>query len=204
LVMLFFKTSIVSFILACFFCFVAGSPLPDTNAARLARGLPPAAPKFGRYLPGKRGTATTPPSAGTSPVPPGTCDETAYGYVPGKSKTFISLGIGRNWGWVIQGNTPITGTLYAGAGGNDLSKGTIVGSFSIQRAGSNLVVTYNVNAPFTLSETHFFYGTTYPSSIAPGQFGNTHSLPSGTTTDTFTIPFDAAKKTYIVHAAISC
>jgi len=67
--MLFVKTSVISFILACAICFVAGRPLPETNAQRLARGLPPAAPKFGRFLPGKRTgspTVAAPPAASPS------------------------------------------------------------------------------------------------------------------------------------------
>jgi len=69
LVMLFVKTSVISFILAFAICFVAGSPIPETNADRLARGLPPAPPKFRRFLPGKRTgtTGASPPTASPNP-----------------------------------------------------------------------------------------------------------------------------------------
>jgi hypothetical protein len=146
---------------------------------------------------------STQPCGWTPPPPPSTCSGTAYGYVSGISTTFISLGIGKNWGWVIKGSPPINGTLYMGAGGNSISKATIVGNFTIAHTGSNLVVTYTTTAGYSLSATHFYYNTTYPSSIAPGQFGNTHDgLPQGTTQDSFSIPYDPAKMTYIVHAAI--
>jgi hypothetical protein len=151
---------------------------------------------------------STQPCGSNPPPPPSTCGGTAYGYATssGQDKTFISLGIGKNWGWVITGSVmtqPISGNLYLGAGGNDLSKATIVGSFTIQHVGSKLIVTYNTQAPWYLSATHFYYGSTYPSKIAPGQFGYKHdSFAAGSTIDTFSIPYDSSKTTYIVHAAI--
>ncbi|OCK75205.1 WSC-domain-containing protein [Lepidopterella palustris CBS 459.81] len=149
---------------------------------------------------------STQPCGTLPPPPPSTCNGTAYGYATSSNdvdKTFISLGIGNNWGWVIQGPIPVSGNLYLGAGGNDISKATIVGTFTIVEVGSNLVVTYTTNAPWYLSSTHFYYGTTFPSKIAPGKFGNVHTLSTPATTDSFTIPYDASKTTYIVHAGIS-
>lgn len=147
---------------------------------------------------------STEPCGSAPPPPPSTCYGTAYGYIPGKSETFVALGIAKNWGWVETGKPPLSGPLYLGAGGNDISKATIVGSFSIAAVGSNLVLTYQTNAPWYLSSTHLYYGSAPPSKVAPGQFGNTHDgLLAGTTTDTFTIPLDAKKTKYIVHAGIS-
>jgi hypothetical protein len=146
---------------------------------------------------------STQPCGSCPPPPSQTCSGTAYGYAPGQSNTFISLSIGKNWGWVINGNTPISGTLYLGAGGNNITKATAVGTFSIVQSGSKLAVTYKTFAPWYLSSTHFYYGTTYPSKIAPGQFGHTDSLQPGVTTDSFAVTYDASKTTYIVHAAIS-
>lgn len=149
---------------------------------------------------------TTQPCGTSPPPPPSTCGGTAYGYATSAGdvdKTFISLGIGKNWGWVVQGPVPVSGKLYMGAGGNDISKATTVGTFTIAKVGSNLVVTYTTSAPWYISETHFYYGTSYPSKIAPGKFGNGHSLQASATQDTYTIPYDASKTTYIIHAAIS-
>ena len=126
-----------------------------------------------------------------------------YGLSGATDSTFVQLGIGKNWGWVISGAPPISGLLYLGAGGNDISKATVVGSFTIAHTGSNLVVTYTTTAGWYLSTTHFYYGASYPAKIAPGQFGNTHGLAAGTTKDTFTIPYSSAKATYILHAAIA-
>lgn len=148
---------------------------------------------------------STQPCGSNPPPPPATCSGTAYGYALPSTldQTFVSLNIGKNWGWVITGSPPISGTLYLGAGGNDISKATAVGTFTIARVGSNLVVTYTTSAPWYLASTHFYYGSTYPSKIAPGQFGNKHDLSAGTTTDQFVIPFAATKSTYIVHAGIA-
>jgi hypothetical protein len=149
---------------------------------------------------------STQPCGTLPPPPPSTCSGTAYGYATSSGavdKTFISLGIGKNWGWVIQGPIPISGNLYLGAGGNDISKATIVGTFTMVKVGSSLVVTYTTNAPWYLSSTHFYYGSTFPSKIAPGQFGNVHTPSTRATTDSFTVPYDASKKIYIVHAGIN-
>jgi hypothetical protein len=139
------------------------------------------------------------------PPPPSTCSGTAYGYttsIDDENKSFRSLGVGKNWGWVVQGALPVSGTLYLGAGNNDLSKATIVGTFNIDKVGANLVVTYTTSAPWYLGETHFYYSNKNPIKIAPGQFGNSHKLHAGTTQDVFIIPYDATKTTYIIHAAI--
>lgn len=152
---------------------------------------------------------STQPCGSNPPPPPQTCSGTAYGYVappgPGQSTTFISLGIGKNWGWVITGSTPptISGTLYLGAGGNDISKATAVGTFTIAHMGSKLVVTYNAFSPWYLSSTHFYYGSAPPAKIAPGQFGYKHDLAASITTDSHSIAFDPSKTTYIVHAGIA-
>jgi hypothetical protein len=147
---------------------------------------------------------STEPCGSAPPPPPKTCSGTAYGYIPGRSQTFVSLNIAKNWGWVLTGTPPLSGTLYLGAGGNDISKATVAGTFTITIVDKNVVVTYNTNAPWYLSTTHLYYGSSPPSKIAPGQFGNTHgSLAAGTTTDQFTIPYDPKNTKYIVHAGIS-
>ncbi|KAH6668008.1 WSC domain-containing protein [Halenospora varia] len=149
---------------------------------------------------------STAPCGAQPPPPPTTCSGTAYGYATSTGdvdKTFVSLNIGKNWGWVIQGPVTVSGNLYMGAGGNDISKATIVGTFTIAKVGSNLVIIYTTNAPWYLSSTHFYYGASYPAKIAPGKFGNGHSTQAGSTTDSFTVPYDGNMATYIVHAGIS-
>ncbi len=51
------------------------------------------------------------------------------------SDSFIDLDISNKWGWVVYytvGSSDFTADLYAGAGQNDLSKGTFVGTVTIK------------------------------------------------------------------------
>ena len=137
---------------------------------------------------------------GSAPPPP-MCSGSVYGYAPGASTTFDSLNIDNSWGWVIAGTPAIQGTLYDGAGGNDISQGNAVGSLAIAQAGSTLSVTYAItNSSYSLQTTHLFVGSTSPASVVPDNFGNTQSLATGTTSYTYNLPYDPTKTTYILHA----
>jgi hypothetical protein len=109
---------------------------------------------------------------------------------------------------VINGVPPLSGTLYLGAGGNNLNAATIVGSFTIVEItvqGSNyLVLTYDVSSPFSIQDADFYNDVTYPAHVVPGQFTyHSGTLAPGTTTYEFVVPYDPAKATYIVHADIT-
>ncbi len=54
-------------------------------------------------------------------------------------------------------------TLYAGQTIN-------VGNLNVVVSGGNLVVTYAIDAPWVLVETHLYVGTSPPAKSAPGQF----------------------------------
>ena len=49
-------------------------------------------------------------------------------------------------------------------------KGINVGTLTAEIVGTDLVVTYEVNAPWVLGETHLYVGTEVPKKSAPGQF----------------------------------
>jgi len=103
--------------------------------------------------------------------------ETAWAYGGNYAVPFGST----RWGWT---NGPLTnGTyvfdLYAGAGQNDLSKGTLVGNVTISYVNNTMVVTYNLTAGFTLGAAHLYVGTDILPTLrngnytyAPGQFPN--------------------------------
>lgn len=81
--------------------------------------------------------------------------------------------------------------IYAGAGGNDVSKGTNVGSVTYTNDGTNLYVTANYPGPTCPEEIHLWAGSD-PSavndgSVAFGQFPYKLDNP-GCGTHTFTIP----------------
>ncbi|KAF8074846.1 hypothetical protein FPV67DRAFT_601190 [Lyophyllum atratum] len=73
--MLFTKTSVIAALLAAFATSAACDRVQETNGQRMARGLPPLAPKFGRNVPGRRQVKrATPASVAkrtmSSPLPP--------------------------------------------------------------------------------------------------------------------------------------
>ncbi|KAG6919514.1 hypothetical protein DXG01_005104 [Tephrocybe rancida] len=62
------KPSVVVALLAIFACPAACGPA-ETNGQRMARGLPPLPPKFGRTLPGRRDSRQPTPAWGEKPKP---------------------------------------------------------------------------------------------------------------------------------------
>lgn len=86
-----------------------------------------------------------------------------------------------NWGW---SNGPIAESLdtyswdiYAGAGQCDIDKGTWVGTLDVDYYGGTATVTYNIDADYTLEETHLYVGNEILPrdkkgnyTTAPGQF----------------------------------
>ncbi|MFC1927898.1 collagen binding domain-containing protein, partial [Chloroflexota bacterium] len=109
-------------------------------------------------------------------------DETAWAYGgPGHANALWDYVDSNNWGWtnnITEGS--YLWPVYAGAGQNDLSKGTLVGNVSVDYAGGCVNVTYSMNASYYLGETHLWVGedplpevtrgrrTVYTN--APGQF----------------------------------
>ena len=122
-----------------------------------------------------------------------------------------TLGLTKNsWGWAI--NITTTGTtaypIYAGAGLNDISKGTMVGTLSVSWDGSNVTVVYAMNNGFTLTDTHVYAGDTKPRTIAPGQYGHTESFdqPASDYTGTYNVSDNNGDGIWIIaHAgAFGC
>lgn len=106
----------------------------------------------------------------------------------------------RNWGWT---NPIVPGThemdLWAGAGQNDTSKGTLVGSVTVAYVEGYVTGIYNLNTGYSLEETHFYAGyTKFPqtkqgrrtvSTVAPGLYYNGS-------------PFDGGQIFVIAHAVV--
>ena len=107
-----------------------------------------------------------------------------------------------NWGWT---NPILPGEyewdLWAAAAQCDTSKGTLVGSVTVVYDGDGYVtVTYNVDLPYDLDETHVYAGTTmfpqmqqgrrgWVDTVAPGQYYNDS-------------PFDGSEVYVIAHAVV--
>ncbi len=151
----------------------------------------------------------------TAPPPLGGC-ETAFADGGDLGQCFLSLQ-GYNfhrWGWT---NGPIgvtTSTLeweiWAGAGQCNHDHGILVGTLYVDYDGSTATVTYDMNPEYIMDETHLYVGNgivplnphnNHPT-VAPGQYGNQHSL-SGATTDTYTID-GLSGEIYIIAHAVVC
>ncbi len=148
------------------------------------------------------------------PPPLGGC-ETAFADGDELGQCFLGLNgfKFKNWGWT---NGPIGVTsstlewdIWAGAGQCDHSKGILVGTLFVDYDGSIATVTYNMDTGYVLDETHLYIGSTivpYKSNgkptIAPGQYGNQHSL-GGAASDTYTID-GLSGDIYIIAHAVVC
>ena len=111
-----------------------------------------------------------------------TC-ETAYAFGGDTDDCFLNLNTqGNNWGWSNGGIDEGTyqWDIYAGAGQCDISKGTLVGTLDIVYSGGVAAITYNIDAEYTLEETHLHIGETEATRLplnkknkfitAPGKF----------------------------------
>jgi hypothetical protein len=109
---------------------------------------------------------------------------------------FLDLGA-NNWGWVNgNGATSIVpGTyewdVWAGAAQCDTTKGTLVGTVTVNYdAGTGVVsVTWNIDPAYILDKTHVYASYDLPDTFAPGQWTNEG-------------PFDGSAIYIIAHAVV--
>jgi hypothetical protein len=137
--------------------------------------------------------------------------ETAFAYgggtnaLDGDTTTcFLNAGQTSRWGWSMGplGEGTYVWDIYAAAGGCDLSKGTKVGTVTVEYAGGTVTVTYNL--PNGFNKTHTYVGSTmFPigangqPTVAPGQYTTTGGAG---TTDTFTFTGISGPIYVIAHA----
>lgn len=143
---------------------------------------------------------------GTTPPPPPENCETAFAYGDMKLWDILDSNgdpITNRWGWQVTVNVDdsLVLPIYAGAGQNDITKGTYVGDLSIHYDGSIVTVYFQMIPPFTMNETHLYAGTVYTDTAAPGQFGNIHDLDS-VTSDTYTIAISGSPIYIVAHAVV--
>ena len=139
-----------------------------------------------------------------------TC-ETAYAFGGDTDDCFLNLNTqGNNWGWSNGGipeGTVDSWPIYAGAGQCDITKGTLVGTLDIEYVGTTATITYNIDAAYTLEETHLHIGESKAKRLplnkkkkfitAPGQFDY-----SGL--ETFTIAGLSGDPIYIAAHSVVC
>jgi len=168
------------------------------------------------------GSCTT--STSTSPPPSlKTCGfGAAFGYqnpVAGIKKSFTldtQSGQGCNrWGWYetptvaeLQGG--ISGPLYVGAGGNDITKAIDVGIWvATANALGRVTVTYLLNPPYVLAEVHVDLDCLPIDICGPDQYtynaGSIPNLPTWSNPTPLVYPTctGGSKAALIVHAAVN-
>ena len=143
----------------------------------------------------------------TTRCPPTTPDgpvtyrcETAYAV---GETTFIDLGITNSrWGWQVT--VPVgassSAPIYAGAGQNDLSKGTYVGDLLYSYNGSSLAVTYQMKGGWVLKATHLYADDASVTTTAPGQYGHLHEDLANVTSDSYTLSVTGSPLYVVAHA----
>lgn len=133
--------------------------------------------------------------------------ETAFAFGDKKLWDIIDPATGdpitNRWGWQITVNAGDTFTqkIWAGAGQNDITKGTYVGDLQISYDGSTLTVNYIMNSPFFMQETHLYASTVETDTAAPGLFGNLHDLENATF-DSYQIQISGGTIYVVAHAVV--
>ena len=107
------------------------------------------------------------------------------------------------WGWQItmQVGDTLTTPIFAGAGQNDVTKGTYVGDLLLSYDGQVVDATYQMFPEFVMTETHLFVGDSNIETAAPGQFGNLHENLE-TQTDLYEVWIDAPEIYVVAHAVV--
>lgn len=121
-----------------------------------------------------------------------------------------SLKLTKNrWGWAI--NLTATGEttyeIWAGAGLNDTTKGTLVGTLTVDWDGTNVSFCYDLNDGYTMEELHFYAGDDSPTTIAPGQYGyiqDFNDAPQASWCDTLPLADANGGGVWVVAHAVVC
>lgn len=118
--------------------------------------------------------------------------------------TLIDLGLtDSRWGWELGPVSESFSTpIYAGAGQNDLEKGTVVGLLVVVYDGSNLTVTYEMVDGWCLETTHLYVGDNHVDTISPGLYGNLHEDLGCVAQDTYEMTVSG--ELYLVAHADVC
>jgi hypothetical protein len=108
-------------------------------------------------------------------------DETAWAYGLPYDNENWDYADGSNWGWT---NGPLpegsyVWDLYAGAGQNDITKGTVVGNVSVSYGGGCVNVTYMVDDGYYLGETHLWVGNDKLPKVSRGRHGEEYTDAPG-------------------------
>jgi hypothetical protein len=115
--------------------------------------------------------------------------------------------IKNRWGWAINLSTSSTSyyDIWAGAGLNRTSSGTLVGRLKIVWDGEFATVTYELADGADMKELHVYASPDKPTTVAPGQYGFTQYFdpPVDSFSEVFYLPNDGDGVWVIAHA-VTC
>jgi hypothetical protein len=162
----------------------------------------------------------------TPPPPQESGTETAFAFGGDDATCFLDIdddGDGENdfnrWGWTngALGAGSYTFDVYAGAGRCDLTKGTLVGTLSVDYDGSTATVSFNTSGTnpdtdllYTMVETHLYVGSEILATdvngdftVAPGQYPTIHDELANVTSDSYTISGLSGDIYVVAHATVA-
>jgi hypothetical protein len=140
------------------------------------------------------------------------CD-TSFAKYAQASTCFLDIGFNR-WGWTNGPLVPGTYTfdLYAGAGQCDVTHGYLVGTLTVVYAAGTATVTYTMNAPYYMDQTHLYVGnarlptvrqgTKTVETVAPGQYPYQHDPLANVLTDTYVVTGLSGSIYVVAHAQV--
>lgn len=114
------------------------------------------------------------------------------------------------WGWSVGplGVGSYEYEVYAGAGRCDISKGTNVGTLTVDYDGSTATVNYSINYPYNLKETHVYVGNEILArnngffTVAPGQYPQIQEDLDGAQYSSYTFTNLSGEVYVVAHAAV--
>lgn len=140
--------------------------------------------------------------------PAPSCEKSGTAFAFG-DQAFEDLGTFKGnapWGWQLTVNNSASGsaTLYQGAGNNDTSKATVVGTFHYDYTGGQLYARFEANSGFAFLETHLYAGTSNIATRAPGQYGHglEHDEDAPSSNDSYTVYINGNPIYVVGHAAV--
>jgi hypothetical protein len=159
------------------------------------------------------------------PPPQESGTETAFAFGGDVATCFLNIddngdGVGdfNRWGWTngLLAAGSYTFEAYAGAGQCDLTKGTLVGTLTVDYDGSTATVTFNTaginpdtGLPYTMVETHLYVGSEMLAqdngqfTVAPGQYSIIHNELANVTSDSYTITGLSGEIYVVAHATVA-
>ena len=114
----------------------------------------------------------------------------------------------KRWGWAvnIEGDGDHVYEIWAAAGLNNLSNGTLVGTLIVSTFGDQVEVTYMLDPGYYMYEVHIYADDFAPTTISPGLYGHTVEFVNGASTysHTFTVEDTDGDGIWVIAHAVVC